>query len=473
MRSSVFRSLLVVLSGLSLGSGLFAQNQSQPELPSVGDLREEQRIINNAYLARGESFVAKAKEQIADNLLRPAKENGFYAVELLSRARKLLDKHPSRIEQARGIFGRVTESTREELRKNLREQIDPRFFGLQSKLEGLASILVGKGDSSLQQALDAAKVGDTARVEQLMRAQGITPKEGGTGSVGPAGGGAGAIPGIPGATVAQAGAGQVALNLPGIGAVNLPGTLSADGRYIDTPDFGRIDLSTGKVLPDGSVAFQSDKGLVIRGRDGKWHLVSGAELNPDGTATTADGKRVPAESLANAGGINPGSFNGRVPPGTVVIDQNGNRITIDADFENGEQTGVKKEYIGGAGATLVSETKVTRKLIQASGSEWRVNVAPGESRSWNFSIRMGDQKSSNGTVTLTLTVDGGGSTAFKIRSWEIADDKGNRASVTPSASNPAEAVATFTKGGEYSITVAGETDWASAFRVKGQGGVYP
>ena len=86
---------------------------------------------------------------------------------------------------------------------------------------------------------------------------------------------------------------------------------------------------------------------------------------------------------------------------------------------------------------------------------------------------MGDQKSSNGTVTLTLTVDGGGSTAFKIRSWEIADDKGNRASVTPSASNPAEAVATFTKGGEYSITVAGEPDWASAFRVKGQGGVYP
>lgn len=265
----------------------------------------------------------------------------------------------------------------------------------------------------------------------------------------------------------------------GVAGAMPPGSLSADGRYVESPEFGRIDLSTGRTLPDGSVAYQSDRGLVIRDKDGKWHLVSGEQLNPDGTATTADGRRVPAESLVGSGsgggggGSNPANFSGRLPPGVVVLDQNGNRITIDAEFTNGEQTGVKKDYIGGAGATLVSETKVTRKLVQATGNEWRVNVQPGESRSWNFQIRMGEPKNANGTVTLTVTVDGGGSTAFRLKSWDIADDKGNRASVSPSADNPTEAVATFTKGGDYTITVSGETDWGSPFRVKGQGGVYP
>lgn len=465
MRLRITRLPLIVICSLGIASGLLAQAPTGNEPPSVGDLREEQRIINNAYLARGENFVSKSKEQIADSLLRPAKENGFYAVELLSRARKLLDKHPSRIEQARGIFGRALEGTREELRKNLREQIDPRYFNLQAKLEGLAAILSAKGDNTLQMALDAAKVGDTARVEQIMRGQGIAPKEGsgdsGGGAISGGAGGGGAM-GVPGAVP--------------------PGALSADGRFAESSEFGRIDLSTGRTLPDGSVAYQSDKGLVIRGKDGKWHLVSGAQLNPDGTATTADGRRVPAESLADSGGAGAGgsggganmaNFSGRIPAGTVVLDQNGNRITIDAEFQNGEQTGVKKDYIGGAGSTLVSETKVSRKLVQATGNEWHVNVSPGESRSWNFSIRMGEQKSSNGTVTLTLTVDGGGGSGFKTKSWDITDDKGNRASVNPSSSNTAEAVATFSKGGEYTFTVSGETDWGSAFRVKGQGGVYP
>ena len=128
MRLRLLPSLLIVVSGLSLGSGLFAQNTAPagPPRPSIGDLKEEQRIIDNAYLARGENFVGKSKEQIADNLLRPAKENAFYAIELLSRARKLLDQHPSRIEQASGLFGRAFESSRESLRKNLREKIDPR-----------------------------------------------------------------------------------------------------------------------------------------------------------------------------------------------------------------------------------------------------------------------------------------------------------------------------------------------------------
>ena len=73
MHSRMFRTLVLAAS-IGLTSWLSA---TTAEPPSVGDLREEQRIILNAYLIRGEQFVGKSKEQLADNILRASKENGF------------------------------------------------------------------------------------------------------------------------------------------------------------------------------------------------------------------------------------------------------------------------------------------------------------------------------------------------------------------------------------------------------------
>lgn len=470
MRLRITLLPLIVISSLSLVSGLFAQS-SPPPRPSAGDLREEQRTIGNAYLGDADFQIKRARERLGVSNNRLAQQSGLWALEQLAYAKRRLERHAPKIEEAGGFFGRASESTRKELRDSY-TKVRENYVNTEERLDTLAEALKKAGMPILSQTLENVRgssgdgavqaaqaglraAGEKAQGDRIGDTPSLSPISGG-GSMG--GGSAPAI-GVPGAVP--------------------PGALSADGRFVESPEFGRIDLSTGRTLPDGSVAYQSDKGLVIRGRDGKWHLVSGAQLNPDGTVTTADGRRVPAESLADggAGGVdgaaNGANFSGRIPPGTIVIDQNGHRITVDAEFQNGEQSGVKKDYIGGAGVTLVSETKVTRKLVQATGNEWHVNVTPGESRSWNFSIRIGEQKSANGTVTLTLTVDGGGGSGFKLKSWEITDDKGNRASVAPSTSNPAEAVATFAKGGEYTFAVTGDTDWGSAFRVKGQGGVYP
>ncbi len=505
MQSRLFRTFMLTASmGLALLASVRAAAPVEP--PTVGDLKEEQRIILNAYLKRGEQFVSKSKEQLADNVLRASKENGFYAVELLARARAKLDQHPSRIEQARGIFGRATESTREELRKNLRENIDPRYFALQTRLENIAAQLAAKGDTSLQQALEAAKNGDTQGVTDIMRSQKIRPKGDENGVVEPAGPGAnapaangtspaasGTIAGIPGSSVTQSAPGQVSVSLPGKPAFNIPGTLSADGRYIDSAQYGKVDLQSGKTLPDGSTAFQTDKGVLVVGPDGSLYFIPKATLNPDGSATTADGTKIPLEGLHrdpatgalitnNHLSLNPSSgvatnpalsTSGQMPSGVKCVDENGNPITVDPDWENGEQRGVKREYLGGKGARLTSESKVTRKIVGAEGTEWKVKTTTGESRTWDLSISMGETKTTGGSLELTLTlVDAGGLTDFTVKSWEVVNASGARASVTPSSSNPGEATATFTQDGDYTFTVTGETSWGSAFRITGKGGVY-
>ncbi len=496
MHSRMFRTLVLAAS-IGLTSWLSA---TTAEPPSVGDLREEQRIILNAYLIRGEQFVGKSKEQLADNILRASKENGFYAVELLARARAKLDQHPSRIEQARGFFGRAFESSREELRKNLRENIDPRYFALQARLESIAAQLAAKGDTSLQRALEAAKVGDTQTVEQLMRGQNIRPKGDPDGGAAPALDSTNSqpaatpgttIPGIAGSSVTQSG-GQVSINIPGRNPFNIAGTLSADGRYIDSPQYGKIDLHSGKQLADGSTAFQTDKGVLVVSPDGSLNFIPGATLNADGTATTANGTKIALDGLRrDASGAlvtkdglsinqstgtatNPAtSFSGALPSGIMVVDENGNPITVDPDWENGEQKGVKREYLGGKGARITVEAKVVRKIVQATGSNWTVRVNPGETRSWNLSISTGETRVVGSSAQLTLTlIDAGGQTDFVVKSWDVTSSSGAKANVTPASTNPAEATASFTQDGEYIFTVTGETGWGSPFRITGKGGVY-
>jgi hypothetical protein len=254
---------------------------------------------------------------------------------------------------------------------------------------------------------------------------------------------------IAGATAIQSAPNQVTVNLPGRNPFNLPGTLSADGHYVESAVYGRIDLSSGQKRPDGSTAFQTDKGVLVANPDGTFNFIPGGKLGADGGITGTTGTTLsPAQvaSYTSTGTVDPSKVSGRFA-GITYLDKDGNPITVDPDWQNGEQPGVKKVYVGGVGATLVSETKVIRKVTQAEGSVWRVDVVAGENRAWSLSIKMGAQKTVNGSVQLALTVvDGGGASGFTLDNWDIADDQGNHASVTADPSNPAAANVTFAKG---------------------------
>ncbi len=467
-------------------------------------MREEQRILLNAYILRGEAYLTRSRDELADGRLKASKENGFHAAELLARAKAKLDRHPERIEQVRGIFGGMT---REDLRRNLKENIDPRYFHLQERLEYVAGQLANKGDSSLRNSLASAESGNVARLLQEKAAQGygaIGSDSGeatgsGFGSSPPLGG-QGGIPSIPGSMVSQEGPGRVGLDIPGLPHVSIPGTMSSSGDGIDSPQYGRVDLATGIKLPDGSVAFQTSKGVLVISPDGTQNFIPGARLNPDGSANlangsavtlanlrrdpatgdlvTGDNRRIDSEGRAREGGGGSSSgagrnFTGRAPANMSFVDEHGNPITVDPDWENGEQRGVRREYLGGKGARLVSETRVARKIVQSSGNQFVVSVVPGESRSWKLSIATGETRNMSGSVQVVLTLtDSGGLTDFTAKSWDAMNTTGARASVAPNPERPQEATATFTQDGDYEISVTGETSWGSPFRITGKSGIY-
>ena len=116
MRLRVFPATLVVLAGLSFVSGLSAQTPSQP--PTVGDLKEEQRIIGFANFGDAEFQIKTARERLGVNNSKLAQQSGLWALEQLAYAKRRLERHAPRIEQAVGFFGRASESTRKDLRES-------------------------------------------------------------------------------------------------------------------------------------------------------------------------------------------------------------------------------------------------------------------------------------------------------------------------------------------------------------------
>src|SRR2546430_4794081 len=199
--------LYLLVASWFLPSIMSAQ-PAAPEPPSPREVREEQRIILNAYIMQGEQYLGKSREQLADNHLAASQENGFHAIELLARAKAKLNHHPEKIEQLHGLF--VGEGTREELRKNLRDNINPRYFSLQEHLDSIADQLAKKGNSTLKDALVPAAGGDVGGVLAIGKTQGyrsIGDADGtsssGPSSSGPSSGPSGraAIPSIPGSTM--------------------------------------------------------------------------------------------------------------------------------------------------------------------------------------------------------------------------------------------------------------------------------
>jgi|GEM_PF-1432859 len=502
----LFRFFILISVGCLLVEVLHPALHAAPaaEPPTAREVREEQRIILNAYIIRGEAYLTRSRDELADGRIKASKENGFHAVELLARAKAKLDHHPERIELVRGIFGGMT---REDLRRNLKDNIDPRYFRLQERLENIAGQFAAKGDTSLQTSLMEAEHGNVTRVLQDKAAQGlgaISSDSGDSSSSGPGSSssptGQGSninIPALPGTTISNDGPNRVGLDIPGLPHVAIAGTRTSDGQGIDSPQYGRIDLASGTKLSDGSVAFQTSKGVLVINPDGSQNFIPGAKLNPDGSANlanggsvslnnlhrdlssgdlmTGDNKRLDSDGRLREGGASGMSrnFTGRASPNMTFVDEHGNPITVDPDWENGEQRGVRREYLGGKGARLVSETKVIRKIAQVSGNQFVVNVVPGESRTWRLSIATGETHTANGAVQITLTLtDAGGLTDFTVKNWDAISTTGAHASITASPEKPNEGTASFTQDGDYEISVSGETGWGSPFRITGKSGIY-
>jgi hypothetical protein len=498
-----FFHLLLIASGCLLPA-LVLHAAPPAEPPKARELREEQRIILNAYIIRGEAYLARSRDEFADSRFKASKENGFHAIELLARAKAKLDRHPERIEQVQAIFGGMV---REDLRENLKRNIDPRYFRLQERLENVATQFAAKGDSSLQMTLTAAEHGNVARVLQDKAAQGLSAissdmSDGGSQSgAGPsASSSQGGIANIPGSSVTQEGPNRVGIDIPGLPHVTIAGTKSADGEGIDSAQYGHVDLASGVKLPDGSVAFQTSKGVLVLNPDGSQNFIPGAKLNQDGSASlanggsvslanlrrdpssgelvTGDNKRIDSEGRVREGGGGSTSgmnknFTGRASANMMFVDEHGNPILVDPDWENGEQRGVRREYLGGKGARLVSETKVVRRIAQSSGNQFVVNVVPGESRSWKLSIATGETRNLNGNVQIALTLtDAGGLTDFTVKNWDAVSTTGTHAAVVVSPEKPNEVAATFSQDGDYEISVTGETGWGSPFRITGKSGIY-
>jgi hypothetical protein len=299
------------------------------------------------------------------------------------------------------------------------------------------------------------------------------------------------------------GAGRVGLDIPGMGHISIAGTPAADGG-IDSPQYGHIDLASAVKLADGSIAFQTSKGVLVIAPDGTQSFIPSAKLNSDGSAklvngttvsltnlhkdssgnlVTGDNVRIDSQGRGESGGGSSSSSstgggggfkgNGPAPGGIQFVDQNGNPITVDPEWNNGEQSGVRRSYLGGKGARLVSEAKVVRKIVQSSGNQCVVSEIPGESRTWKLSIATGEPRTVNGSSQITLTLaDGGGLTDFTVKGWDATSSSGAHAAVTPSAEKPGEAVATFSQDGDYEITVTGQTSWGSDFKITGKSGIY-
>jgi hypothetical protein len=456
------RTLLAVftLAGVGFVSQLSAQGGAA-EKPSVGDLKEEQRKISNAYLGDADFQLKTARERLGTNNHRLSQQSGLWAVEQLAYAKLRLEKHAPKIEEAQGIFGRASEGTRKELR-DAYAKVRQNYVDIEERVDIVAQALEKAGwpilaktlakvrGSSGQGAIDAVREGLNSAGQQGKGDQLGGGAGAGGGGGGGEGGGGGPAALTGGGTAMQNGA-NVTFSFPdgtSMSAQNC--TLSADGKTLNSPDVGPIDVSSIRKDANGNIVGKTMDGRdVYLGKDGKWHVGS-----PGGASNRT-------------------TINNRGPQqGDTYINEKGERITIGPDWKEPPREGVSKDYIGGGGARLMSETKVTRQMVSAGAGQWKSQETPGEARPWNLSIRVGEQKRSGDGSTMNLTLDAGGSGAIARATWEVVDQaSGTRATVAP-GSSPTEGVATFTKPGDYTITATGETDWGSPFRITKSTGVY-
>jgi hypothetical protein len=219
-------------------------------------------------------------------------------------------------------------------------------------------------------------------------------------------------------------------------------------------------------------------GLVLTGSDGQTAKIPGATALDGGKARLKSGEVVDLNGskvlpngdilLADGRTIKNGNLFAQNPDlNAKLLDSDQNEIADEYVWKDGKGQGVDKKYVGGKGARLVQEVKVTVVAAPTdSPNTYSVTKTPGEARSWSFAVApvSGSEKKSSGSLTITLAVtDKNGGTGFTISKWEITGPSGSPSLDQTSGS---EVHATFTASATYTVQVSGTTDWGSPFVIK-------
>ncbi|MEY4489309.1 MAG: hypothetical protein RIQ79_1817 [Verrucomicrobiota bacterium] len=469
--------------------------------PTVGDLKEEQRQIGNAYLGDATFYIKQARERLGGGNGKLAQQSGLWALEQLGYAKRRLERHAPRIEEARnGVTGfRSGESTRKDLRKSY-SAVRDRYAEVEEQLETLGARLTEMGFPLVSQTLEklrSASGEDAAKVvADAMRSIG----QGGKGDAlsGMEGAGANVAPtptvdSTPPAIINT----PSKPSIPGVNASDIQvgpnGEITIKGYKIDPAVVGTPDFGSSQTNASGVTFIQTSKGVLVIPPG---TLIAGAKLNADGTVTFADGSRANINdikvgpdgriqvrttdgkqmilnpqtgALTPADGGNSGrNYSGGLPSGARLVDGNGNPITVDGDappFEKGKRSFTRKIYLGAPNTLLQREVKVNQQLLEAGDKVFKVEESLGESRNWSLSITLGDTKPDNGKLTATLkVVDSSGNTGVSVSNVTVSSDAGQHASVAPGTAGVY--TVTFSQDGDYTAAAEGKTDWGSPFRIE-------
>ena len=447
------------------------------------DIDREQRQISTLL----EDTTAQLNEglmRVGANRLDSATATGMRAIRSLFDAAKLIDGHPRRIELLQRLL--FSEAARERYRANYRDVLRPKYFEVEKTVEDFAVNLQGHGYSAVMVALSkvrtwmntpdvAARQTAEAQLTKVMttfadenRRNDDRSNQTVLNSV--AGGPLGAraaqisVPGVGTVAIKSAqdnGDGTVTLSggevLKTAGAQALGGgnTLfaSSSGATVVGKDGSPVTIAGATVMPDGK----------LRLKDGSVVDLKGCEVQPDGSIKLADGSVIKADGT-RVGGAGPGAM------GAKYVAEDGSEMVIPPDFDwkNGEATGIERVYVGGKGARITRETKVTFRPTPSPSSPntYVVNRVDGESRTWAFEVApvSSSEKKAAGSLSFTLALsDHNGGTGFTVTKWDITSPSG---SPTLSGTSGAQATATFTASATYTIAVSGTTDWGSTFVIK-------
>ncbi len=467
---AVFSAVLVQLVALAS----FAQTPPPAEF-SKSQLETEQRIVK-ANIADANYHVDRAIKSVAANLPDVAKVSLLRATGRIAQTDEVLKAHPERIERLSFSLLYSRENVRKELRASFnklrdefgavedamyalrRDMLHKGIFGEDLKqqvavLDAASKLLpeIEKKDPALatkvrgliEQINDALASGDTAKAEKLIgELNSLLEKAGYQSDVKSAkdriGGGAasaGVTPSADGVNFTTA-SGQTAA---------VAGATSLGGNKVRLADGTEVDVTGAQILPDGSIRLAD--GRIVR--DGK--IVS-----PNSPPAA------PAASMAPAAPATPAK-------GSVLVDADGNELSDEFVWENGEGKGVDKVYVGGKGARLVKETKVTVRATPSASktNTYEVTKVPGEARTWALVVApvAGTEKQTGGSHTVSISLsDKSGATGFTVNKWEITSPAGSPSLDSTTAT---QVTATFNASATYTVVASGVTDWGSPFQIKG------
>jgi hypothetical protein len=454
----------------------------QPATPAPveftkGQLETEQRIMR-AQITDANFHVDRAIKSVGANLPDSAKVSLLRATGRVAQIDEVMRAHPERIERLAFSLFYSRETVRTELRTTYNKLRDE-FGAVEDAMYALRRDMLRKGlfgDELKQQVavLDAATKllpeienknpklaaeirdlinqinealarGDIAGAEKLIKQLneklekagykqnvkdamdkiGVGEPPAGTGArSGPLGGGTGGV------TIAG----------PNGQTATIPFAVAGPGETATLQSGENVNLKGAKIQPDGSILLAD--GRVIK-----------------------DGKLIGGNSSGGTGGTGSAS----ATPGRGAVDAEGNEISDEYVWENGEGKGVDKTYVGGKGIRLTKETKVSVRATPVVGkaNTYEVTKSPGESRTWAFVVAPvpGSEKRTNGSYNVAIALtDRSGAKGFTAGKWEITGPSGSPSLDTSSG---AQVTATFSQSGTYSVQVSGTTDWGSPFVIKG------